>query len=127
IVRLARSRSERRDDVAPERAPVAGRVPGQACLQGRTIHIADVSGPQGDPFPLAQESARRRGFRAVVAVPLLRAGVASGALTATRTEPFQPEEIALLETFADQAVIAIENARLFSELAEKSQQLEEAS
>jgi len=72
--------------------------------------------------------ARARGYRSLVAVPLLRHSEAVGAIAVTRHEPggFTDDEIALLKTFADQAVIAIENARLLSELQERNEALTQA-
>ena len=92
-------------------------VIGRAALDCVTIHHADV-------VPLLSTSVRAKqqelGFRAVLAVPLLREGGASGVIFMFRREarPFLPEQIALVETFARQAVIAIENARLFNETKE---------
>jgi GAF domain-containing protein len=73
----------------------------------------------------AREFARVRGYRSLVVMPLLRHDEAIGALGVTRREPggFTDDENALLQTFADQAVIAIENARLLSELQTRTQEL----
>jgi signal transduction histidine kinase len=88
------------------------------------LHVADLQA-ESDEFPELSENARRLGFRAVLVVPLLREGVAIGSITLRRREAqlFTPRQISLLETFADQAVIAIENVRLFTELQEKNQDL----
>src|SRR5262249_51083013 len=73
-------------------------------------------------------NAQRLGFRTALNVPLLRKGVAIGALSLRRTEArvFTDRQVALLQTFADQAVIAIENVRLFKELEERNRDLTEA-
>ncbi|MGH7809642.1 MAG: ATP-binding protein, partial [Candidatus Binatia bacterium] len=95
-------------------------------LERRTVHIPDVL---ADPECELPEPYRREGLRSVLAVPLLRENSLIGAITIHRRDvrPFTERQIALLKTFADQAVIAIENVRLFKELEEKNAQLEMAS
>ena len=75
------------------------------------------------------QGAKKAGFRSIIGVPLLRAGQVIGVIVIYRTEPggFSERELALLQTFADQAAIAIENVRLFEEIQDKSRQLAEAS
>jgi signal transduction histidine kinase len=99
---------------------------GRALLERRTIHIQDC---EADPEYNAPGILRVRGNRAMLGVPLLREGVPVGALTLTRStvQPFTERQIELATTFADQAVIAIENVRLFDEVQDKSRQLAEAS
>ena len=107
------------------RASIAGR----ALSDGVTVHIPDYG--QLDPAEYAQgiELSQRLGFRAAVAAPMLRDDVTIGAVLLRRVEAgaFTPRQIELVETFAAQAVIAIENVRLFTEIQEKSRQLEIAS
>src|SRR5262249_32964683 len=93
----------------------------------RTIHVLD-SQTEVDEFPEASENARRYGFRTIFSVPLMREGVAIGAIGVRRTEArlFSERQVALLQTFADQAVIGIENVRLFTELQEKNEALTQA-
>src|SRR5262249_40035136 len=89
---------------------VRGLVGGRSVLDGRTVHIADIQS-EGDEFPKTSENARRQGFRTILSVPLMREGIAIGAIVLRRTEArlFSERQIALLQNFAAQAVIAIEN------------------
>ncbi len=102
---------------------VRGSILGLSILDKRTVHIADLQ-TQTEEFPVTSEHARRLGFRTGLIVPLMREGVAIGAIALRRVEAqlFTERQVALLQTFADQAVIAIENARLLSELRESLQQ-----
>jgi signal transduction histidine kinase len=102
---------------------VRGTANGRAVLEGRTIHLADLQA-ETDEFPEGSEIARRYGHRSVLNVPLMREGVAIGSISIRRAEvkPFSERQIALLQTFADQAVIAIENVRLFNETKEALEQ-----
>src|SRR5208337_4842541 len=100
---------------------------GRVLLEKRTIHIPDVL---GDPsYTWAEVVKKSGGYRTIVGVPLLRQGAPIGVLTLARSEvrPFNEKQIELLTTFADQAVIAIENVRQFDEIQDKSRQLAEAS
>jgi len=96
-------------------------------LDGRTVHIADIQ-TEGDEFPNTSENARRQGYRTILSIPLMREDVAIGAIVLRRTEArlFSERQIALLQTFADQAVIAIENARLFEEVQARTRELAES-
>ena len=106
--------------------PERGTATGRAALEGQIVHIPDVF---QDSEYTWWESQRVGKFRAVLAVPLIREGAPIGVLGLTRSEPrpFTDKQIDLVTTFADQAVIAIENVRLFDEIQEKSWQLAEAS
>src|SRR5262245_64480081 len=90
-------------------------------LEGKSVQIPDVL---ADPEYTAHETQRLGGFRTILVVPLLREGVPIGLLSMHRAavRPFSEKQIELAETFADQAVIAIENARLVNELHESLQQ-----
>ena len=101
---------------------------GRCVVDSEMIHIPDLE-KVGDEFPRSRELASVIGFRSGLFVPLRREGRAIGALSVLRAEPwaFTDKEVALLNTFADQAVIAIENVRLFREIQEKSAQLEVAN
>src|SRR5262249_24545773 len=100
---------------------------GRAVLERRTIHIHDMQAVL-EEFPDAAAFVRAFGTRTSLATPLVREGAAIGVIQIRRLEvaPFSAKQIALLETFADQAVIAIENVRLFTELQEKNQALTKA-
>jgi GAF domain-containing protein len=111
---------------AVDRPVTRDGVAGRAVIDRATIHLPDVL--VADDFPLAQRLSRADGSRTVLATPLIREAVAVGAILIRREEvrPFSDKQIALLQTFADQAVIAIENVRLFKELQEKNEALTQA-
>ncbi|MGB6284741.1 MAG: GAF domain-containing protein, partial [Xanthobacteraceae bacterium] len=108
--------------IEPGRGTTAGRV----LLEGKPVHIPDV---QADPEYTMGDVSRRTGYHTILGLPLLREGNPIGVVILGRTtvRPFTEKQIELATTFADQAVIAIENVRLFEEIQDKSRQLEIAS
>jgi GAF domain-containing protein len=106
---------------------IPGTFNGRAMLDGRTLHVADLQNEAAE-FPQGSEFARQHNSRTQLSVPMLREGVTVGTISLRRTEAelFTERQVALLQTFADQAVIAIENVRLFTELQEKNRALTHA-
>jgi signal transduction histidine kinase/putative methionine-R-sulfoxide reductase with GAF domain len=106
---------------------VRGRIYARAVIDGRTIHIADILA-EADEYPESQKVALQVGWRTALCVPLLHAGEAIGVIFIRRTEvrPFAERQIELVNTFADQAVIAIENTRLFEEVQARTRELTES-
>src|SRR5262249_52432357 len=100
---------------------------GRAFVDRKAVHVHDLLVEQGE-FPDGMELAKAMGHRTILSVPLLREGESIGVLALRRTEvnPFSKKQIALLQTFADQAVIAIGNVRLFDEVQAKTHEIEEA-
>lgn len=107
------------------RQPGRGSVSGRVLLEQKTIHVPDF---EADPEFTFSEVARQRGVRCILGVPLLRGTELMGLLLVMRKAPgpFSPKQIELVETFADQAVIAIENARLFEEVQARTAELSES-
>ena len=101
---------------------------GRSILDRMSIHVPDLLSSEGEQFPEARELARRTGVRTILSVPMLRESEGIGAIVLRRTEvrPFSDKQIALLQTFADQAVIAIGNVRLFDEVQARTRDLSES-
>jgi class 3 adenylate cyclase/putative methionine-R-sulfoxide reductase with GAF domain len=100
---------------------------GRAMLESRLIHLVDAQA-ESEEFPEGSAIARRTGYRAIIAVPLMREGYAIGTIAVRRVEAklFSDKEVELLSNFAAQAVIAIENARLLNELRQRTADLSES-
>ena len=121
--------TERIGSVAALEVPATrGSVSGRAVLDRRTIHVHDLATEDENEYPTGRELQRQFGNRTVLVTPLLREGVPLGAIGLFRMEvkPFSDNQVELLKTFADQAVIAIENVRLFKEVEARNRDLTEA-
>src|SRR5262249_56614287 len=125
--------SSRPSTRAPTRLPIwnntfrgsatRGSTWGRAVLDRAVVHIPDVT---MDSDYEHIDVARADNYRSVLAAPLLRQGIPVGAISVARRSPFSVKQIELVKTFADQAVIAIENVRLFKELEARNRDLTEA-
>src|SRR5262245_34894688 len=106
--------------------PGRGSITGRVALEGKVVHVHNV---QSDSEYKMAEQMKLGNVRTVLGVPLLREGTPIGVviLNRRRVQPFTEKQIDLAATFADQAVIAIENVRLFDEIQDKNRQLAEAS
>jgi GAF domain-containing protein len=110
-----------RNPIEPGRNTLVGR----AALEARTVHLPDC---MADPEYVWSESQKIGGYRTMLGVPLLREGIPMGVMALTRSSvrPFTDKQIALVETFADQAAIAIENVRLFDDVQKRTEELSES-
>jgi len=112
-----------------ETRPISrGSNAGRAIVERQIVHIHDMMAEREEDHPDVWRAAQRERIRTVLAVPLLRDDLPVGAIMIRRTDvrPFSDKQISLLKTFADQAVIAIENVRLFQEVEERNAELREA-
>jgi GAF domain-containing protein len=103
-------------------------VSGRSVVERRSLHVHDLAAEREDEYPIGRDLQRRFGHRTLLSTPLLREGVPIGVMVLFRTEvhPFSDKQVRLSQTFADQAVIAIENVRLFTELEARNQDLTES-
>ena len=110
-----------RNPITPGRHSISAR----AALNRRTVHVLDVQSEPEYAYVVRDE----RPIRTTLAVPMLKGDALVGTITIYRlgVKPFTDKQIALVETFADQAVIAIENVRLFDQIEDKNRQLQQAS
>jgi two-component system NtrC family sensor kinase len=109
-----------------ERWPISRKwVAGRAFLDRKPVHVHHLLSAEGDEFPDTRQRTARTGTRSILSVPLLREGKSIGTIVLRRTEvhPFSDKQIALLETFADQAVIALGNVRLFEQVQQRTMEL----
>src|SRR5262249_52743698 len=99
-----------------------GSISGRAALEGKIMHVPDVL---ADPEFVLLDAQKVGGFRTALGVPLMREGIPIGTMFLARAmvEPFTPQQIDLVGTFADQAVIAIENVRLFQSVETRTREL----
>jgi GAF domain-containing protein len=100
-------------------------VTGRSVIDQLAVHVYDVLSDEGAEFPEGQEHSRRDGFRSILSVPLLREGGCIGVIALRRIEvnPFSDKQITLLQTFADQAVIAIGNVHMFDQVQARTKEL----
>jgi GAF domain-containing protein len=100
-------------------------VTGRAFVDKVPIHVYDLLSPEGEQFPLSRVTLQQEGYRTVLSVPMLREGESIGVIVLRRSElhPFSEKQIVLLQTFANQAVIAIGNVRLFEQVQERTNEL----
>jgi GAF domain-containing protein len=130
----ARLAQRRRGEAGPDQVldglmPTRGFPSGRAVLERQTIRLDDLATVLDTEYPEARRRQERGGQRSYIVLPLLRQGEAIGTLSVARFEvrPFTDREVEMLETFADQAVIAIENARLFEQLEQRNHELQESN
>jgi signal transduction histidine kinase len=112
-----------------ERWPINRKwVAGRALLDRKPVHVRDLLSAEGDEFPDTKQRTARTGTRSILSIPLLSEGKSIGTIVLRRTEvhPFNDKQIALLQTFADQAVIALGNVRQFEQVQERTKQLSQS-
>ncbi len=115
---------------APDSVPITPKTPpGMAVIGRKIVHVLDLAAAVKSEFPDSEPYQKQTGARTFLSAPMLREGIPIGVINVRRSEvrAFSNSQIDLLKTFADQAVIAIENVRLFHEIEQKSVQLEAAN